>query len=64
MQDYQISIPAPSADALDLLIIPRVTSSISHHKHTRRTVDGPVVPVSPGLAKRLHPYPPSCRGRQ
>lgn len=64
MQDYQISIPTPSVDGLDLLITPRVTSSMSNHKHTRRTVDGPVVPVSPGLARRLHPYPPSYRGRQ
>jgi hypothetical protein len=61
MQDYQISI---FTNTMDFLIIPHVTSSMGHHKHTKRTVDGPVVPVSPGLARRLHPYPPSCRGRQ
>ncbi len=64
MQDYQIFLSAPSADCLDFLILPCVTSSTREHKRAGRTVDAPALPVSPGLAIRLHPYPPSHRRRQ
>jgi hypothetical protein len=64
MQDYQISLPAPSADFLGFLIPPCAMSSTRKDKRTGRTVDGPAVPVSPGLAIRLRPYPPSHRRRQ
>ena len=64
MQDYQIPFSAPSAESEGFLILPCVTSSTGKHRRTGRTVDGPAVPVSPGLAIRLHPYPPSHRRRQ
>ena len=64
MQDYQISISSPVVDTLDSLIIPRVTSSTVNYACTGRMVDSPVVSVSPGLAARLRPYPPSCHRRQ
>jgi len=64
MQDYQISISSLVVDTVDFLIVPRITSSTVNYTCTGRMVDSPVVSVSPGLAVRLHPYPPSCHRRQ
>ncbi|MBV9710647.1 MAG: hypothetical protein JO011_07025 [Ktedonobacteraceae bacterium] len=64
MQDYQISQFAAEVDCPDFLISPRDMSSTRSHKRTGLAVDGPAVPVSPGRAIRLHPYPPSQRRRQ
>lgn len=64
MQDCQISISPSMVDPLDFLILPRVTSSPVGYTCTGQMVDCPVVPVSPGLAVRLRPYPPSCHRRQ
>ncbi len=64
MQDYQISPSSSVVDTQNFLIVPRFTSSTINYQCTGRIVDGPVVSVSPGLAKRLRPYPPSCHRRQ
>jgi hypothetical protein len=64
MQDYQISTSTPVVDPMDFLVIPRVTSSPVDYIYTGQMVDSPVVSVSPGLAVRLRPYPPSCHRRQ
>ena len=64
MQDYQISLSTSAVDCLDFLIIPRISSSTRDHERTGQIVNGSALPVSPGLAIRLHPYPPSHRRRQ
>ena len=64
MQDYQIFTSSSGVDAQDFLIVPHFTSSTVNYQCTGRMVDSPVVSVSPGLARRLRPYPPSCHRRQ
>jgi hypothetical protein len=64
MQDYQISQFTSPVDCADFLIYPRLTSSTGRHRRTGWAAGDPAVPVSPGRATCLHPYPPSHRRRQ